>query len=93
MFEILIEELFGLVHDFFTHDNEELTALEDSLLSDTEVVLDDFNDGFLLFGILAELVQDGCKSGGCLSRNLFDAVLAEFEEHRQELRVDNTTIK
>ena len=93
MFEIFFEELFSLVHDFFAHDNEQLTALKHCFLTVAEVVLDDFNDGLLLFGILAKLVQDGGESGGGRFGNLLDTVLTEFEEHRQELRVDNTAVK
>ena len=52
MFKVLIEELLGLIHDFLAHDYKELTSLETSLLAISKVILDDFNDSFLLISIL-----------------------------------------
>ena len=91
--EVLIEQVLCLIHDLFAHQDVQLAALVSRLLSVTEVVLDDLDDRSLLVLVLIELVQDGSQGSGCSVRYCGDSVLAELEEHGQELRVDNLLVK
>ena len=54
--KVLIKDLLCLVHDLFAHDNEKLSSFKGSFDADAEIVGNDLDDGFLLAGIVSELV-------------------------------------
>jgi len=93
MFEVFVKDFLGLIHDFFTHQNEKLAALVARFLPRAEIVLHDFDDCFLLVAVFGELIQNGGQCGGCCTGHSGDSVLAEFEEHGQELRVHDSSVK
>jgi len=91
--EVLIEYLLSLVHDLFTHDDEKLSSFKGSFGADAEIVRDDLDDGFLLAGIVSEFVQNGSQGSRCGAGNCGDAIFAEFKEHWQELREDDSVVE
>ena len=91
--EILVKEVFSLVHDFLAHDDVELAALVSSLLSIAEIVFNDLDNGSLLVTLISELVQDRSKGRCCCTRHSGHSILAEFEEHRQKVRVYDASIE
>ena len=79
--EISLKKLLTLVHYALTHDQEQLTTFESRLCTNTEVVLYDFNDSFLLFRTIFQSCEDWRKSCSCRLTDLCNSVLAKFEKH------------
>lgn len=93
MLEVLLEQVFGLIHHLRAHDHKQLSPLEACLVSAVVVVLHDFDDRSLLDGVVRKLDQDRSEGGrGCLC-DATDSVLAELEEHREELLVDDGLVE
>ena len=61
MFEVLLEQVLGLVHDVLAHDDKDLSVLVRCCFTRPEVGLDDFDDSSLLRCIFSKLDQDRCK--------------------------------
>ena len=71
--------------------NEQLSSFEGLCLE--EVLVHYFNNGFLLREVVIELLKDMSQTGaGCISY-FADGVVAELEEHWQELIIDCVCIK